>query len=143
MTTNKNVSLDVRDQPPTMAGYKSTLGSDGKIYYFRYTGGDPEHQDGTVTNERSSTLPGDITFDVDLIESCTRNYHIDSVTFNHDANPSPQLTAEEVAGSRDRKRTIRNRNNAKLNGRYTVHVKRIGTTVSIPCDPPIINRQQT
>ncbi len=141
MSNPKDVTLDVRNMPPAEAGYRSTKGSDGKIYYFRYTGGDPQHLDGTVTNHKDS---GSVKFDVRLV--CASCYHIDSITFTHDANPPNQLTVESSTDTR--KRTIHNRNVANLNGRYTVLVKGIGmgadhNDVTIPCDPPIINHQHT
>jgi hypothetical protein len=144
MSNPKDVTLDVRNMAPTEAGYRSTKGSDGKIYYFKYAGGDPQHLDGTVTNQRPSASSSEVRFDVDLV--CDSCYHIDSVTFTYDANPPNQLTVEPSTDSR--KRTIHNKNVANLNGRYTVHVKGIGlgaggADVSIPCDPPIINHQQT
>ncbi|MEO8811049.1 MAG: hypothetical protein ABI386_12470 [Rhodanobacter sp.] len=144
MSNPKDVTLDVRNMAPTEGGYKSVKGSDGKIYYFKYTGGDAEHLDGTVTNQRRSTSASAVAFDVSLV--CAGCYQIDSITFTHNLNSPHQLTAG--ASSDNRKRTIHNQNAADLNGRYTVHVKGIGlgpagADVMIPCDPPIINHQQT
>lgn len=131
MNPEKNVTLDVRDKAPIKSGYKSVVASDGSVYYFKYSGGDEQHDDGTVTNKITSE---EIIFEVSL--TCADCYIIESVGFTNHAN---QLTAG--AKTHPRKLHIHNQNNAHLNGRYTVIVKRLDKNVSIPCDPPIINHQ--
>lgn len=165
-TIRQKIQLSVINSAPTDAGYKSTLATDkaGKkltdgndhayVYYFKYIGGDTQHNDGTVTHHTDNG-PQEIPIHL----GNNTGYVIDSVTFQHDGDAADypnnnggrsQLGIKgkkNESGHYSHDLTITNANNASLNGRYTVRVRDTtksngGENFLIPCDPPIMNTQR-
>jgi hypothetical protein len=130
MPNPHEISLDVRNFPAT-EGWKNTQASNGQAYSYKYTGGDPDTNDGTLIFTIGN---GNAAVNLNLIADA--RYNIDNVSFTGDnAN---QLTAR---GNAPGSRVINDQNTEVLNASYKVTVMDTGNNdVTIPCDPPIINK---
>lgn len=132
MPNPHSVSLDVRNFPANGDGWTDTTASNGAIYSYKYTGGDPGTNNGTLTFTVGN---GNAAVNFDLIAD--RRYQIGSIGFTGDN--AGQLT---TTGNAPRSRVLNDRNTAAINANYKVNVIDTGAgNASVPCDPQIINKQ--
>lgn len=131
MSNPHGVSLDVRDSPANGDGWTNTTASNGATYSYKYTGGDPDTNNGKVTCTVGS---GNVPINLNL--AADQRYQIDSIGFTGDN--AGQLSTQ---GNAPRSRVINDRNTAAINANYKVNVIDTGNgNVTVPCDPPIINK---
>jgi hypothetical protein len=125
------VTLDV--QQGTVSGYIQTLGSDGNVYSYQYTGGDDAN--GGLKINYDPSMP-----DVTEVVRLTGGYDIGKVYFlDDDAN---QLSHDNITNKKNV--VIHDKNNItqtqvafyKIIVQYT---NTLGKTVKIACDPRIVN----
>lgn len=134
MPNPHEISLDVRDFPASGAGWHNTQASNGSTYSYMYTGGDPATNDGTLT-----FTVGHGNAAVNLKLSADARYTIHNISFSNDT--AEQLT---TSGNAPRSRVINDKNTAAINASYKVVVTDTGNgNVTVPCDPPIVNRSIT
>lgn len=131
MPSPNAISLDVRNFAANGDGWTNTQASNGQTYSYKYTGGDPGTDNGTLT---FTVGHGNAAVNFSLIAD--PRYTVGSVSFTGDnAN---QLT---TTGNAPRSRVINDRNTAAINANYKVDVIDTGNgNVTVPCDPPIVNK---
>ncbi|MHB8448678.1 MAG: hypothetical protein ACYC9P_12225 [Rudaea sp.] len=131
--TDKRVDLDiryVRAEPGD--GFTDVGNINGRDYCYKYTGGD----DGAgklshVVNQ------GEARITVHLIAD--PRYKIGDMHFTGDHATEPQLSK---LGRADRTHVFHNKNTQPINAQYKVTVIDTGNgNATIPCDPPITNKQ--
>lgn len=134
MPNPHDVSLDIRDFPANGPGWTNTTASNGAIYSYQYTGGDPGTNNGKVTCTIGS---GSAPINLNLVAD--QRYEIGSVSFTGDN--ADQLTTQ---GNASRSRVINDKNTDVINANYKVDVIDTGNgNATVPCDPPIINKRPT
>lgn len=130
---DKRVDLDiryVRAEPGD--GFTDAGHINGRDYCYKYTGGD----DGAgklshVVNQ------GEARISVHLIAD--PRYRIHGLSFTGDHATEPQLSKLSGEG---RAHVFHNKNTKAINGQYKITVIDTGNgNATIPCDPPIINKQ--
>lgn len=125
------ISLDIRHSPANGDGWTSTQASNGDTYSYKYTGGDPNTDNGTLTFTIGN---GNAAVNLNLIAD--PRYQINTVGFTGDN--AGQLTTE---GNAPHSRVIRNANTLPIQANYKVNVIDTGNgNATLPCDPPIINK---
>lgn len=131
MSNPNGVSLDVRNFPTSGNGWTNTTASNGATYSYRYTGGDANTNNGTVT---CTTGHGNASINLSL--TADSRYEIGTVSFTGDN--ADQLSTQ---GNAPRSRVINDRNTQDINANYKVNVIDTGNgNASIPCDPQIVNK---
>lgn len=131
MPTPNSVSLDVRNAPSSGDGWINTTASNGATYSYKYTGGDPDSNNGTLT---FTTGQGNAAIQLNLVAD--PRYQIDSVGFTGD--DADQLSTN---GNAPRSRVINDKNTAAIDANYKVNVTDTGSgNATVPCDPKIINK---
>lgn len=132
MPNPHGVSLDVRNFPSSGDGWINTTASNGATYSYQYTGGDPATNNGTVT---CTVGNGNAPINLSLVADS--RYQIGTIGFTGD--DAAQLTTQ---GNAPRSRVINDKNTAAINANYKVNViDTLNGNVTVPCDPPIINKQ--
>lgn len=131
--TDKRVELDlrhVRAEPGD--GFTDAGNFNGRTYCYKYTGGD----DGA--GKLSHVVDqGEARITVNLIAD--PRYKIGGIHFTDDHATEPQLS--KLVGE-DRAHVFHNKNTKAINAQYKVAVIDTGNgNATIPCDPPIINKQ--
>lgn len=131
MPNPHEISLDVRNFAGSGEGWHDTQASNGGPYSYKYTGGDPATNDGTLT-----FTVGNGNAAVNLTLIADRRYEIHSLTFKSDT--ADQLT---TTGNATHHRVINDKNTAAITASYKVTVTGTGNgNVTVPCDPPIVNK---
>lgn len=131
MPNPHEISLDVRNFAASGEGWNNTQASNGATYSYKYTGGDPSTDNGTLTFTVGN---GNAAVNLRLIADA--RYTVDSVNFTGDN--AGQLT---TSGNASRSRVINDKNTAAITANYKVNVIDTGNNdVTVPCDPPIINK---
>lgn len=133
MPNPNGVSLDIRNSASNGDGWTNTTASNGQIYSYKYTGGDPSTDNGKVTCTIGS---GNAAITLTLIAAS--QYQIGTITFTGDNASDPQLSTQgNAAGTR----VINDKNTVAINANYKVNVTDTGNNnVTVPCDPMIINK---
>lgn len=134
MPNPNGVSLDVRNSASSGDGWTDTTASNGQTYSYRYTGGDRDSNNGKVTCTIGN---GNAAITLSLIAAS--QYQIGTITFTGDNANDPQLSTH---GNATGTRVINDKNTSAINANYKVNVIDTGNgNATVPCDPPIINRQ--
>lgn len=133
MPSPNAISLDVRNFATTGDGWTNTQASNGQTYSYKYTGGDPDTNNGTLT---FTVGHGNAAVNFSLIADS--RYTVGSIGFTGDNASDPQLS---TTGSAPRSRVLNDKNTAAINANYKVNVIDTGSgNVTVPCDPQITNK---
>ena len=126
--SSRSIALDVRDAPSSGAdGYTDTTASNGKVYSYKYSGGDKGGGDVTFTGRGAGTV---------VVHLRGSRYAIDSVDFPDD--PNDQLS-DDASASSPTSAVIKDKNDTVQTATYKVTVKDSSADATVPCDPKIIN----
>lgn len=118
-----DIGLEIQAISAPTPGYLTTYGSNGKMYGYRYSGGDDngdihvKHSEGRI--------------DVQVVLTAGSSFAIDDVQF---IPPDDQLSFSKENATRGR---IHDENSGPLKAYYSVKVSDSG--VAIYCDPRIVN----
>jgi hypothetical protein len=124
-----SITLDVRNMSSGGAdGYVDTTASNGKVYSYKYTGGDNNTGDVTITGRgQQATVVVHLRSDA--------RYLIDDVKFPED--PNSQLSKD--ASPNPTTAVIQDKNTEAQTATYKVTVKDATADATVPCDPKIVN----
>ena len=123
---NPQVSLEIKQVPTP--GFVPTYGSNGQMYFYRFTGGTKQH--GNVEFK-----VGNGAANIHITLTASSNFSIKDVLIDDD--PNHQLTATVETNV---KAKIHDKNTEELVAYYAVKVAD-GAVADIICDPGIINNR--
>jgi len=125
---NPQVTLEIQQSSTGVPGYVSTYGSNGKMYVYRFTGGNKKH--GNLEFK-----VGNGAANIHITLNASSNFAIKDVPI--DGNSNGQLTPSVENPT---KAKIHNDNTDVLDAYYAVKVAD-STVAEIICDPGIINNR--
>ena len=129
-SNSHSITLDVRNASSHgQDGYVDTTASNGKVYSYKYSGGDNDTGDVTITGR------GNVATVVVHLKSDPR-YTIDDIKFPED--PGAQLSKGQNPNATTA--VIQDKNTEAQTATYKVTVKDATADATVPCDPKIINK---
>lgn len=131
--TNLIVVLDIHEGAPPDQGWTPVDSSDGRLYSYKFTGGNHCHKNGQICHPIDKVWR---TVTVKLHDKVKDRFEFDRVAFIFDDDN--QLRWRDV---KDKTATIENKCDEEMDAQYAVRLREVkNKNVTLFCDPAIKNK---